>query len=104
MKIQMAWSLTAVSAEHFGAWLMNSRTKKKNGLERPIILFRVISQISIYYLERGLLIIRDFQLLLNSYVINLAKKQLYYTCYKKHDIIQFTLQAMAAYVYLCWSP
>lgn len=56
---------------------MNSRTKKKNGLKRPIILFRVISQISVYYLERGLLIIRDLQLLLNSYVINLAKKQHY---------------------------
>lgn len=72
----MAWSLTAVSGEHFGAWLMNSRTKK-NGLERQIILFGVISQISVYYLERGLLIIRDLQLVLNSYVINLAKKQLY---------------------------
>lgn len=56
---------------------MNSRKKKKNGLKRPIILFRVISQISVYYLEGGLLIIRDLQLLLNSYVINLAKKQHY---------------------------
>lgn len=58
MKIQIAWSRTAVSREHTGAWLMNSSPKKKDGLERPIALFILISQISVYSLERGLLLIR----------------------------------------------
>lgn len=76
MKIQTAWSWTAVSGEHFGAWLMNSSPKKKDGLERPIVLFILILQISVYSLEWGLLLIRLLQLLLNSYVIILAKKHL----------------------------
>lgn len=65
-----------MSGEHFGARLMKSSPKKKEGLERPIVLFILISQISVYSLEWGLLLIRLLQLLLNSYVIILAKKHL----------------------------
>lgn len=33
--------------EHFGAWLINTSPKKKDGLERPVVLFILISHISL---------------------------------------------------------